>query len=109
MRAGVTKNNRDSPIREPIRKPLETSTPPSTIPSSKPSVAAPKLAVLPFANLSGEPEQEYFSDSMTVELSTELSRIAGLFVIDWYSMLTYKGKTVRLDRVSQELGVRYVI
>jgi adenylate cyclase len=71
----------------------------------------PKLsiAVLPFVNMSGDPEQEYFSDGMTEDLITELSRLTGLLVTARNSVFTYKGKAVKPDQVSQELGVRYMI
>jgi adenylate cyclase len=69
----------------------------------------PSIAVLPFVNMSGDPEQEYFSDGMTEDLITDLSKIAGLFVIARNSVFTYKGKAVRVDQVGRELGVRYVL
>jgi adenylate cyclase len=69
----------------------------------------PSIAVLPFVNMSGESAQEYFSDGMTEDLITDLSRLAGLFVIARNSVFTYKGKVVKPDQVSQELGVRYVL
>jgi len=69
----------------------------------------PSIAVLPFENLSGDPEQEYFSDGMTDDLITDLSKISGLFVIARNSAFTYKGKTIRVDQISCELGVRYVL
>jgi adenylate cyclase len=67
------------------------------------------IAVLPFLNMSSDPEQEYFSDGMTEDLITELSRLTGLFVIARDSVFTFKGKAVKTDQVSRELGVRYVI
>lgn len=69
----------------------------------------PSIAVLPFLNLSGDPEQEYFSDGMTEDLITDLSKLSGLFVISRNSVFLYKGKAVRPEQVSQELGVRYVL
>jgi adenylate cyclase len=69
----------------------------------------PSIAVLPFANLSRDPEQEYFSDGITEDLITTLSRISGLFVIAPHSTFTYKGKAVKMEQVSRELGVRYVL
>jgi len=69
----------------------------------------PAIAVLPFVNLSADPEQEYFSDGMTEDLITELSGLSGLFVIARNSVFTYKGKAVKPDQVSRELGVRYII
>ncbi|NIO04326.1 MAG: tetratricopeptide repeat protein [Proteobacteria bacterium] len=69
----------------------------------------PSIAVLPFANMSQDPEQEYFSDGITEDLITDLSKISGLFVIARNSVFTYKGKAVKVDQVSQELGVRYIL
>ena len=69
----------------------------------------PSIAVLPFENLSGEPEQEYFSDGITDDLITDLSKISGLFVIARNSSFIYKGKPVKIRQVAEELGVRYVL
>src|SRR5262245_14291252 len=69
----------------------------------------PSIAVLPFVNMSGDPEQEYFSDGITEDLTTDLSKIASLFVISRNSAFTYKGKAVKVQEVSRELGVRYVL
>jgi TolB-like protein len=69
----------------------------------------PSIAVLPFANMSGDPEQEYFADGMVEEIITALSRIRWLFVIARNSSFTYKGHTVDVKRVGRELGVRYVL
>jgi len=69
----------------------------------------PSIAVLPFANLSGDPEQEYFADGMVEEIITALSRIRWLFVIARNSSFTYKGQAVDVKQVSRELGVRYVL
>jgi TolB-like protein len=69
----------------------------------------PSIAVLPFANLSGDPEQEYFADGMVEEIITALSRIRWLFVIARNSSLTYKGQSPDVKQVSRELGVRYVL
>ena len=69
----------------------------------------PSIAVLPFDNLSGDPEQEYFSDGLTEEIITSLSRVPKLFVIARNSTFTYKGKPVKVQQVSEELGVRYVL
>jgi adenylate cyclase len=69
----------------------------------------PSIAVLPFANLSGDPEQEYFSDGLTDEIIATLSRVPKLFVIARNSTFTYKGKPVKVQQVSEELGVRYVL
>jgi TolB-like protein/class 3 adenylate cyclase/tetratricopeptide (TPR) repeat protein len=69
----------------------------------------PSIAVLPFANMSGDPEQEYFADGMVEEIITALSRIRWLFVIARNSTFTYKGQAVDIKRVGRELGVRYVL
>jgi TolB-like protein/class 3 adenylate cyclase/Flp pilus assembly protein TadD len=69
----------------------------------------PSIAVLHFVNMSGDPEQEYFSDGMTEDLITDLSQISGLFVIGRNSTFTYKGKPVKIRQVAEELGVRYVL
>jgi len=69
----------------------------------------PSLAVLPFTNLSGDPEQEYFADGMTDDLITDLSKISALFVIARNSSFTYRGKSVDVKRVGRELGVKYVL
>jgi len=67
------------------------------------------LAVLPFANMSDDPEQEYFSDGLTEDIITDLSLIPGLFVIARNSTFTYKGKSVDVRRLGEEMGVRYVL
>ena len=69
----------------------------------------PSLAVLPFTNMSSDPEQEYFSDGITEDLITDLSKVSGLFVISRNSVFTYKGKIAKVEQVGQELGVRYVL
>jgi len=69
----------------------------------------PSIAVLPFENMSGDPEQEYFADGMVEEIITALSRFKWLFVIARNSSFTYKGKAVNVKQVGHELGVRYVL
>jgi adenylate cyclase len=69
----------------------------------------PSIAVLPFQNMSGDPEQEYFADGMVEEITTALSRFNSLFVIARNSSFTYKGKAVDIKQVGRELGVRYVL
>jgi len=69
----------------------------------------PSLAVLPFQNMSGDPEQEYFTDGMVEEITTAIARLPWLFVIARNSSLTYKGKAVDVKQVARELGVRYVL
>src|SRR4051812_40835912 len=69
----------------------------------------PSIAVPPFQNMSGDPEQEYFVDGMVEEIITALSRIRWLFVIARNSTFTYKGQSVEVKRVGRELGIRYVL
>ena len=78
-------------------------------PAALPLPDKPSIAVLPFANMSGDPEQEYFADGMVEEIITALSRIKWLFVIARNSSFTYKGQAVDIKRVGRELGVRYVL
>jgi adenylate cyclase len=69
----------------------------------------PSIVVLPFTNLSGDPAQEYFNDGITEDLTTDLYKLPGLFVIARNSAFTYKGKTVKVEDVRKELGVRYMV
>ena len=69
----------------------------------------PSIAVLPFANLSGDPEQDYFTDGIVEDITTALSRNRAFFVIARNSSFTYKGKPVDTKQVARELGVRYVL
>jgi TolB-like protein/Tfp pilus assembly protein PilF len=69
----------------------------------------PSIAVLPFLNLSGDPEQEYFSDGITQDIIAALSRLRWFLVIAWNSTFVYKGKSVEIKRIGQELDVRYVL
>src|SRR5258706_58825 len=81
-------------------------------PESKPALALPdkpSIAVLPFTNMSGDPEQEYFADGMVEDIITALSRFKALFVIARNSSFTYKGRAVDVKQVGRELGVRYVL
>ena len=80
--------------------------------SSKPALALPdrpSIAVLPFENMSGDPEQEYFADGMVEEIITALSRFKWLFVIARNSSFTFKGRAVDIKEVGRKLGVRYVL
>jgi len=78
-------------------------------PSGLPLPDKPSIVVLPFANMSEDPKQEYFSDGITEDLTTDLSKLSGLFVIARNSAFTYKGKAVKVQEVSKELGVRYAL
>jgi adenylate cyclase len=86
-----------------IEQPLPTSL------ASLPLPDKPSVAVLPFQNMSGDPEQDYFADGMVEEIITALSRIRWLFVIARNSSFTYKGQSVDVKQVGRELGVRYVL
>jgi TolB-like protein/Flp pilus assembly protein TadD len=78
--------------------------------SSNPTLPdRPSIAVLPFANISGDPEQEYFVDGVTESLTTDLSRISGAFVIARNTAFTFKGKAVDVKKLGRELSVRYVL
>jgi TolB-like protein/class 3 adenylate cyclase len=100
-------------IAQPIKAyRISGETSPNTTPvlgSSLPLPDKPSIAVLPFANMSGDPEQEYFADGMVEEIITALSRIRWLFVIARNSSFTYKGRSVDVKQVGRELGVRYIL
>jgi TolB-like protein/class 3 adenylate cyclase/Flp pilus assembly protein TadD len=82
---------------------------PQAEPRPLPLPDKPSIAVLPFANMSGDPEQEYFADGMVEEIITALSRIRWLFVIARNSSFAYKGQAIDVKQVGRELGVRYVL
>jgi adenylate cyclase len=96
-----------------IWKSYQPAAPPTEVASVEkmayPLPDKPSIAVLPFSNLSGDPEQEYFSDGLTEEIISTLSRVPKLFVIARNSTFTYKGKPVKVQQVAEELGVRYVL
>src|SRR4029077_12216488 len=69
----------------------------------------PSIAVSPFLNMSGDPEQEYFADGMTEDLITDLSKVSGLFVIARNSSFAYKGRSVNVQEIGRDLGVRFVL
>jgi adenylate cyclase len=97
-------------IKAPIRVYRLLMTAPSTISSRVLELPEkPSIAVLPFVNMSGDPEQEYFSDGITEDLITDLSKMPGLIVIARNSVFTYKNKPVMAQQVSQELGVQYLL
>jgi adenylate cyclase len=93
--------------------PLRPSAPKTEVASKEkmafPLPDKPSIAVLPFVNLSGDPKQEFFSDGITEDIITALSKIPRLFVIARNSTFTFKGKPVKVKQVSEELGVRYVL
>jgi len=100
----------DQPVRAYVVKQQSQVKAPTQQDAAVPKPAdIPSVAVLPFTNMSGDAEQEYFSDGITEDIITELSKISGLFVIARHSAFTYKGKSVTLSQVGRELGVRHVI
>ena len=107
----ISVKNIDRPIR--VWKWHPGATTPNTARSNaaKPeaSVAAASIAVLPFTNMSGDPEQEYFSDGVSEDIITDLSKIAGLTVIARNSSFTYKGRSVDVRTIGRDLGVRSVL
>ncbi len=92
-----------------LRGPTTTASIPTTQSPALPWPDKPSIAVLPFTNVSGDRDQEYFSDGITDDLITALSRLPGLFVIARTSSFTYKGKAVKAQDVSRELGVKYIL
>ena len=86
------------------------SVPPASVPLTPP-VVTPRLSivVLPFANLSDDPEQQYFADGITEDLTTDLSRLANMFVISRNTAFTYRNKPIYTKQIGRELGVRYVL
>ena len=99
------------PVRE-VGRPIEAAIVESAVQPSQPTLALPdkpSIAVLPFQNLSGDPEQEYFADGMTEDITTLLSQTRDFLVIARGSTLAYKAKSVDIDDVGRELGVRYIL
>ncbi|MBX4928055.1 adenylate/guanylate cyclase domain-containing protein [Rhizobium binae] len=96
-----------------IRQPVQVYTVTLTPPSSARLVAQNRntcfIAVLPFTNMSGDADQDYFSDGITEDIITDLSKISSLHVVPRNTIFTYKGISVKLKRLAQELGVRYVL
>jgi len=92
-------------IRTPQSKIRTQEAPPPALPLPD----KPSIVVLPFINISEDSKQEYFSDGLTEDLTSDLSQISSLFVISRNSAFTYKGKAVKLPEVSRELGVQYVV
>jgi adenylate cyclase len=96
-------------IAEPVHAYRVTGTPAVVIPTSVFVSDKPSIAVLPFINLSGDPGQEYFSEGLTEDIITELSRFRSLLVVARNSSFTFKGKTVDVKEVGRKLGARYVV
>jgi TolB-like protein/Tfp pilus assembly protein PilF len=103
--------NIDEPLRAYALSPRAGSLSPGTPRTGEalPLPSKPSIAVLPFDDLSGERDQEYFADGMVEEIITALSRFRGLFVIARNSSFAYKGRTVNVREVGRELGVRYIL
>jgi adenylate cyclase len=103
--------NIDKPVR--AYRVLPEATPPTGTATSEPATLQlpdkPSIAVLPFTNMSGDPEQEYFSDGIVEDIITDLSKITGLFVIARNSTFAYKGQRLNVADVCRELGVRYAL
>ncbi|MBM3524864.1 MAG: adenylate/guanylate cyclase domain-containing protein, partial [Alphaproteobacteria bacterium] len=100
-------------IAQPVRAYRVSAATGTALPAGeRPTLARPdkpSLVVLPFQNLSGDPEQEYFADGMVEDITTALSRVKEFFVIARNSAFTYKGKSIDVKRVGRELGVRYLV
>ena len=92
-----------------FKAPVPQEEPASVESMAYPLPDKPSIAVLPFANMSDDSQQEYFADGMTEDLITDISKVSGLFVIARNSVFTYKGKSVKVRQVAEELGVRYVM
>jgi TolB-like protein len=92
-----------------LRPPNTTASIPPAQAPALPLPDKPSIAVLPFANMSDDPKQEYFSDGITDDLTTALSRLPDLFVIARTSSFTYKGKALKVQEISRQLGVKYVL
>ena len=100
---------RRSGLAAPAPISVETPAQPGPAPAELPLPSRPSIAVLPFLNLSGDPEQEYFADGMAEEIITALSRMRWLMVIARNSSFTYKGRPIDVKQVGRELGVHYVL
>jgi TolB-like protein len=101
-----------SPDRSELLDAEPAASPATSVEAAAPALTLPdrpSIAVLPFVNLSGDPEQDYFADGMVEDIIAALSRSRWLFVIARNSSFTYKGQTVDVRRVGRELGVRYVL
>jgi adenylate cyclase len=104
--------NIERPVRVYCARLDAPAAPAKRVPESSghaPAGGRPSIAVLPFLNMSGDPEQEYFSDGITEDIITDLSKVSGLFVVARNSVFTFKGKPVKVQQVSQELGVKFVL
>src|SRR5438132_1687533 len=96
-------------IEKPIRVYNVLVEPPSEAGVNAKKEDRPSIAVLPFNNMSGDPEQEYFSDGITEDIITDLSKISGLFVIARHTAFTYKNRSVKVQQAGKDLGVGFVL
>jgi len=99
-------------IKKPIRVynvQMESGEADTGVSKERPLPERPSIAVLPFVNMSDDPEQEYFSDGITEDIITDLSKVSGIFVIARNSSFSYKGKQVKVQHIAKDLGVRYVL
>ncbi len=96
-------------IAEPVRVYRVVGAPTVVASAPTPTTAKPSIAVLPFVNMSGDPEQEYFSDGITEDIITELSRFRDLHVIARNSSFQFRGKDIDVKRIGRELGVQYLV
>jgi adenylate cyclase len=97
------------PLGAPPPRPVAVPQAMTASPAPAKEKEKPSIAVLPFNNMSGDPEQEYFSDGITEDIITDLSKISGLHVVARNTVFTYKGKPVKVQQVAGELGVRFVL
>lgn len=107
--------NIDRPVRLYAAKSVKSPPPTENVQPSEETTRPlsapfrPSIVVLPFENISGDPEQEYFADGLTESQTTDLSRFRELFVIGTNTAFTFKGKTIDLQRIGRELGVSYLL
>src|SRR5881392_1648533 len=103
--------NIERPIRVysvALNKPAARDTK-DAVPAQREQLERPSIAVLPFNNMSGDPEQEYFSDGITEDIITDLSKVSGLFVVARNTAFIYKGKPIKVQQVGHELGVTFIL
>jgi len=96
-------------IEKPIRVYHVLLDQPMTVDTISGKNERPSIAVLPFNNMSGDPEQEYFSDGITEDIITDLSKVSGLFVVARHTAFTYKGRTLKTQQIGKELSVGHVL
>lgn len=93
----------------PSLSPQDSTLRTEAAPAALPLPDKPSIVVLPFANMSADPKQDFLGDAIAEDITTDLSKLSGLFVISRYSAFTYKGKDVKVQDIGRELGVRYVL